>query len=114
MKSFNRLFIVWFVVVTLVFIGLIVLGFVFKQRLSEYKDYEDKLVIATKKYVKDNNKYPTVNTPVKVSIDKLIQKGYIKEKDAIDSCNGKVVVTKEKSFIYTPQIKCKNYKSSTK
>ena len=32
------------------------LGFIYKNKLKTYHEYEDKLIVAGKKYVKDNNR----------------------------------------------------------
>ena len=111
MRSVNKLFVVWMVVVILVFGGLSFLGFIYKDKVSKYKDYEETLVTESKKYLKDTSSYPKENEEVKISINKLVKLKYLDKEDIIDECKGYIKVFRKKTFEYEPHITCKYYKS---
>ena len=108
MKKFNMLFTAWGILVVLIMSGLIVLGFVFKKNLKEYKSFENKLMTAANIYVEDNEIMVKKNEKKKISISKLYKAGLIDKKDLVKSCSGGVIVKKTEII---PNIKCKYYKS---
>ena len=112
MKSFDRAFVVWFIVAILIFGGLITLGFVYKKKISDYENYEKVLIQGAKSYISDGGLYPKKNEVITVDINSIIKSGYIKKKDVIDSCTGFIKVSKKKNLVYKPYIKCKYYHSS--
>ena len=112
MKSFNKLFIVWIVVVILIFGGLITIGFLYKSKIRKYQDYEDVLIKKTETYISDKNLYPKDNDSIKVDVNELIDNGYLTKKEIIKDCTGNITVTKKKNITYKPSIKCKNYRST--
>lgn len=108
----NRvLFIIWFIVVVIIFGLLSALGFIYKGKVDSYNKYEEKLVCASKIYIKDNNLVPKEGKTVKVSIDDLIEAKLIKKKDTIKECKGYIEVERRKLINYYPKLKCKYYKS---
>lgn len=109
MASFNKLFYVWIFVVVLIFGGLITLGFVYKNKVQKYKDYESVLVETAKSYVAEKGKYPEEKQTIKISVNVL--KKYIEssKKYVIDDCSGYVKVTKKSNFKYKAVLSCKNY-----
>lgn len=112
MKSFNRLFVVWIVFVVLIMGGLITLGYIYKNKLSSYHKYEEKLIVSAKKYVNDNNISLKKNEKKVINISNLIKDKYLSKKDIIKECTGNVTIFLEKNIIkYDPYIKCKYYKT---
>ena len=113
MKRYNVLFTVWMIIVVIIFALLCTLGFIYKNKVSKYKEYENTLVTATKEYLKENNSYPSDGKSVKVAIDKLIKSKKISKKKVIKECSGSIEVYHGKQMKYTPNIKCTYYKSKT-
>lgn len=111
MASFNKLFYVWIVVVIAIFGGLITLGYVYKNRVQKYKDYENVLVESAKIYVAENSLYPEEKQSIKISVKKLKKVSNLSKKDIIDDCGGYVKVTKKTNFSYKAILKCENYKT---
>lgn len=112
MKSFNRLFVVWFVVVTLIFAGLIYLGFTYKSKIKTYEKFEDVLISGAESYINNNGVYPEKNETLKINIKDIIKSGVINKRDIVDGCTGNIIVSMKKNLTYKPDIKCKYYKSS--
>lgn len=111
MKSFNRLYIIWYVFAILIFAGLCTLGFVYKSKIKKFKKFEDNIIIAAESYVLSEGKIDFLDDYIDVNINTLLKKGYLLKKDYVKSCSGKVRIKKGKTTKYTPLIKCKNYKS---
>ena len=88
--------------------GLIVLGFVFKKNLKEYKTFENKIVTAARIYTEDNEITVKKNEELRISISKLYKAGLLEKKDLVKSCSGGALVKKSEIL---PNIKCKYYKS---
>ncbi len=111
MKNFNRLFIVWCFVATIIFAGLCTIGFMYKRNLEEYHDFENVIINAAKAYVLDEGIVDFNSDYIDIKISTLLDKGYIKKKDVVKSCNGSVRIENKKLIKYKPLIKCKYYKS---
>ena len=107
----KALFIVWCVFVVIIFGLLSTLGFIYKNKLKTYHEYEDKLIVASKKYIKDNDIFLKDGTSKKISINKLEKSKLITKKDIVKECSGYVLVKKDKLLDYKPVLKCKYYKS---
>lgn len=111
MKTFNKLFVLWCVVATMGFAGLCTIGFMFKNNIKKYHEYESVLVDATKAYVLNEGAIDFDANYIDISISTLEKKGYLKKSDMLKSCTGKVRIENNKQIKYTPLIKCNNYKS---
>lgn len=86
------------------------------RKAKTYKDIENNLVTATKKYLESNKDLlPKVDGKItKVNIDTLINKNLIKEQVAIEDenvkCSGYTeVINKQGEYNYVPYIKCGKY-----
>ena len=111
MASFNKLFYVWIFVVIIIFGGLITWGFVYKNKVQKYKDYELVLVETAKIYVAKNSIYPEENESIKININKLKKSEKLSKKVVINDCSGYVKVSKKSNFKYKTFLACKNYKT---
>lgn len=111
MKNFNKLFIVWCFIAFLIFGGLCTLGFIYKNNIEKYHDYEKVLISATEEYVLKEGKVEKNNDYFDVKINTLVKGKYISKDDIVKSCFGVVRVENNSQIKYKPRIKCKNYKS---
>lgn len=111
MKGFNRLFIIWCFVATLIFAGLCTVGFMYKKNLEKYHDFEKVIIDATKAYVLKEGIVNFNGTYLDISINTLFDNGYLTKDDLVNGCTGKVRVENNKLIKYKPLIKCKYYKS---
>lgn len=91
-----------------------------------HEKYEEKMISAAEKYIKDKDKEPKEEGKVvTVKLSKLIDDEYIKSTEELlddDSCEGSVTARKNGSTIeenkggfinYTVNLKCKNYKTNS-
>lgn len=86
----------------------------FKNKSLEYREIEDKMVEAARKYyaVKEDALPLNEDEKVEVSTTLLAEEGYMKElvkyqKDESVSCSGKVIVTKtDYYYYYSPYLEC--------
>lgn len=113
MKRYNMLFTFWIIIVVIIFAFLIAIGFIYKKKIEIYKDYEVLLVNKTKKYIKDNNKYPKKNETKKIDLDTLIKEDYLSDDEVVDSCKGYVQISHKDSIKYNAVLSCKYYKTKT-
>ena len=111
---YNVVFTIWIIIVVIIFGLLCTLGFIYKNKVEKYKEYEETLVSLTQTYLKDENKFPDKNKDIDVTINTLIKKGYIDKNNIVSECSGSILVKHKKQMEYIPKIKCKYYKSETK
>lgn len=111
MKKFNRLFVLWCIIAFLIFAGLSTLGFIYKNRIKKYEDFELVIIDAAKEYVSKEGKIDFDGDYMDVSVDFLLKNGYLSTKDLVKTCSGKVRIENKKQIKYIPIVKCKNYKS---
>lgn len=86
----------------------------FKNKSLEYREIEDKMVEAARKYytVKEDALPLNEDEEVEISTTLLAEEGYMKElvkyqKDESVSCSGKVIVTKSADYYnYSPYLEC--------
>ena len=108
------LLIAWFILLIGIFALLSVIGFKHKKNVDKYHDYEDKLIVASREYTNSHKSYPEKGTSIEIQITDLIKEGYIKKKEIVEGCSGSITVKYDKFIDYTPNIKCKYYKSVNK
>ena len=90
-----------------------------------YSSYENKMVSAAKKYVKEKKKSPKIDGEVvTINLDDLIKDDYIKDPEKAledNSCTGSVTVRNNGSsvesnkggyYMYIPDLKCDKYKTT--
>lgn len=90
-----------------------------------YSKYEDKMIKAAEKYFSDENNLPvTEGGEVTVSLDDLVNGGYLKSSEKLlkdDSCTGSVTVRNNGAslkannggfYLYTPYLSCDGYETS--
>lgn len=111
MNKMKMLSIVWGMIVVGIFVLLTVFGFMYKNKSSVYKELEEKLVEAEKKYVDSSFLYPEEKKTQKITAEELISKGFMDELKVNDEiCEGYAVVSHETTvFTYKGYVKCKNY-----
>ena len=100
-------------------IVIIAIGSCTGPKTVSYESLENSMVSAAKKYYGENKKnLPKEGVTIKVSIDTLIEEGYLDKivdpKDSSNECSGYVEVTNEEGeYSYLPFLTCKgNYELS--
>jgi len=101
----------------LIFIILILFQGCGNKKVS-YEKIEDKLKLATEKYLTKTNLFPSVEGEyVTISSDVLISNGYLKKFESMTSdknCFGQVLVqNNSKKYNYIVYLTCDNYKTKT-
>lgn len=110
-KNENKYLILWGFLVILLIGLLTAVGFVYKNKTKVYKELENSLVEAEKKYVEAKFLYPQDNETLKTTSEELLNENYI-DNMAIDNqeCTGYVKVYKDSTvFKYKAFIKCGRY-----
>ncbi len=104
---------IWGIIVVTIFILLTVFGFTYKNKTKDYKDLEEKLVEAEKKYVDAKFLYPDDKNTIKTNAEVLIKEGFLENTKVKDeTCDGYATIQKNgMSFEYKGYVKCKNYKT---
>ena len=117
-KHITRLHIILFsfVVIVVIVIILVIKGMSGKGS-EKYKELENEIEIATNAYIKINDITVKDGYEQKINIEELV-KGNNIQNDLINSCEGFVIISREKNEedeyenVITPYIKCGNdYKS---
>lgn len=93
-------------------------------RTVTYEKYEEKMISATEKYIKDKNKIPTKESELTtIKLKDLVNDGYIKSTEKLlkdTTCNGEVNIRRNGSSIeingegflnYTVTLNCDDYKT---
>ncbi len=111
MKKVHNYAIVWGIIVLIIIILLTIFGFVYKDKSKVYKDLEEKIVEAVKKYADAKFLYPKSGENVKTTADVLIEEGFMEELKVGDEvCEGYVILSfKNSVYDYKGYVKCKNY-----
>lgn len=113
MNKMKKMYAIWGIIVVLVFALLTAFGFLYKNKSSVYKDLEEKLVNAEKKYADAKFLYPQNSEIVKVTAKEMIEFGALDslEKDG-KSCDGYATIQKKGTvFEYKGYVSCENYKT---
>ena len=128
LRKFDKKFLIFFGCIILLPILLVLVLALARgcDREITYEKYEEKMVTAAKKYIKDKNKDPKEESKVvSIKLDKLIEGNYIDSSEKLlddKSCEGSVTVRLNGSQIedneggflnYIPTLKCKNYETNT-
>ena len=100
MNKIKNVYIVWGVIVVLIFILLTVFGFLYKNKTNVYKNLEEKLVEAEKKYADAKFLYPQNGETVKVTAEEMIEYGALDslEHDG-ENCNGYAIIQKKVQYL---------------
>lgn len=111
MKKMKKVYIIWGVIVVLVFALLTAFGFMYKNKSTIYKDLENRLVDAEKKYVDAKFLYPNNGEPLKITAKEMMDAGFLESmKLESETCEGYAVIQKNGTvFEYKGYVKCKNY-----
>lgn len=111
MRKIKKLYYVWGIVVLAVFILLIIYGIVYKSKSYVYKELEQKLVNAEKKYVDVKFLYPIDDKVVTIPAKEMIENGFLDSTRVGDeTCEGYVTIKKGNTvYEYKAYVKCKNY-----
>lgn len=113
MNKLQKMNIVWGIIVVIIFILLTVFGFSYKNKVKAYKELENKLVEAEKKYIDAHFLYPASNEELKTLSSTLIEEGYL---DGLiindETCDGYVIVSHESTvFEYKGYVSCSKYQT---
>ncbi len=109
----KKVFIVWAVFLILIFTMLTAFGFFYKNKISNYRKLEEKIVDAEKKYVDAKFLYPTEGNRLLTDSTELIENGFLDHlQNGNETCDGYAEVTmKGKVYQYKGYIKCEKYKT---
>ena len=111
-KEVRYIIYIW-VIVFLVFVLFLIGAKVNNKFLAKYKDMENAMDKAVLDYSQSNLIYPSKSKPDKLSIDFLIDEGYLYKEDLADeSCTGYALVYYEDDkhdFNVKSYISCKKY-----
>lgn len=116
-KSIKRTIIGGIVIVLILFVVVLLIGLWNNRQLS-YAKLETKINKAAQKYyeVRDE-KLPKVDgTEVKISVDKLVEAGYLKElsKYNDDNCSADIYVEYNNGeYLYSVELQCDHYSTNT-
>ena len=111
MDKIKKMYFVWGIIVIGIFAILTIFGFMYKNKTSVYKELEDKLVEAEKKYIEVKFLYPEGNEKLKVTTDELAAYNLINELKINDEiCSGYATIQRKGTvFDYKGYVKCNNY-----
>ncbi len=111
MKKMHIYIVLWGIVVVAIISLLTVFGFLYKSKTKVYKDLEEKLVEAEKKYADAKFLYPKNGENVYTSADKLIAEKYLDNINIKnDKCSGYAQVLLDGTvYKYKAFIKCDKY-----
>jgi uncharacterized protein YpmB len=111
MDKLKKYSIVWGIIVVLIFTLLTIFGLTYKNKTKPYKNLENALVEAEKKYVDANFLYPQDGSELKTSANELIENNYLESLKKDDKeCTGYVTVMQNGTvYEYKGFIKCDNY-----
>lgn len=113
MDKMGKLSIIWGTILVLIVTLLTTFGFVYKSKTSVYKDLEEKIVEAEKKYVDASFLYPNDNDVLKTDVKDLVRDKYLNELKIDDKeCSGYAEVLKNGTvYEYKGYVKCDNYET---
>lgn len=113
MNKIKRIYGVWTVIVIMIFVLLTIFGFLYKNKTNVYKELEQKLIAAEKKYVDAKFLYPQGNEKLKITVNTLKENGFLDSLEINnEDCDGYVTIKKKNAvFEYHGYISCKNYKT---
>lgn len=112
MDRLKKISILWGILAVLLFAFLTTMGFIYKNRTQKYKDLEEDLVKATKKYTATDFNFPVNGQNIVITLDELKDTGLIKELRVENKkCNGYVIVSFNNVTDYKAYINCEKYKT---
>lgn len=113
MEKMQKTYYIWGIIVVLIFALLTVFGFVYKNKTNVYKELENKLVEAQKKYIDNKFLYPEDDKEFKVKAETLIENGFLDNLNIEnDECSGYASIKKNGMvYEYFGYVSCKNYKT---
>ena len=112
MKKIKVIYAVWAILIILLIALLTYIGFSYKSKLSPYKDLENSLSEAAKKYVELKFLYPEDGEKLTINVDDIIKEGVIKNFSYNNkACSGYVELTYNGVYNYKSFIKCDKYET---
>ena len=110
MEKMKKLSVIWGVIVISLFALLTTFGMMYKNKTKGYKELENKLAEAEKKYADAHFAYPETGI-VKTDAHTLIKEGYLDHLKLNDSeCTGYATVGHDSvAFEFKGYVKCENY-----
>lgn len=107
----KKLTIVWGMVIVILFVVLTFFGFLYKNKSNVYKELENKLVEAEKKYADAHFAYPEKGKVLKTEATTLIEESFLDNLEVEnEECTGYATVTHNKTvYEYKGYVKCDNY-----
>lgn len=113
MKKMNIYLVIWVIIIVILVALLTVFGFLYKDKNKIYKELENKIVEAEKKYVDAKFLYPQGNQVLKTKIEELKNEKYLEDTKVNDEdCTGYIEVYLDGTvYKYKSYIKCDNYET---
>ena len=113
LKPYIRYIIYVWSLILLLFLIFIIVSSSNNKFLKKYQDYEKSFETASLNYVKENNRYPTKEKPIKISMDMLKSYGYLESNAIKDkSCVGYSSIyydDEHADYKVRPYINCDKY-----
>lgn len=113
LKQMRRLSIVWGAIMVAIITLLTIFGILFNKKNKVYKDMEETLVNASKKYVEKSFAYPKDDKELRITYETLRDDGLVEPlKINKKECDGYVIIKKnELVYEYKGYVKCDEYKT---
>ncbi len=111
MGKMKKMYFVWGIVVVVIFSLLTAFGFLYKNKTNVYKNLEEKLVAAEKKYADAKFLYPQNGETVKVTAQEMIEYGAMDSFEVEeDACEGYATIQKNGTvYDFKGYVSCNNY-----
>ena len=98
--------------VIILFISLLAIGFIYKNKSAKYKKLENKLVEITKTYTATDFNFPINTEEIIITYNELKNAGLIKKLEVEgQKCDGYVIMTFNNVTEYKGYVKCDKYKT---
>lgn len=110
MNKLKFSWIIWGIIMVAIVSLLYVFGISLAKKNKPYKTKENELVEITKMYVENSTWYPEQGDSIKISIEELVEDGFVN--DVVvedDKCNGYIEVTNKGIIDYKTYLKCSKY-----
>lgn len=114
MNKLRFTWILWGIILIVIIAALILMSTAKQKKIKPYKEAEETIESASKKYVEINGWYPEKGDKTKVIFSELIEKNLIKEviiEEKNDKCDGYVLISNNGVIEYKAYMKCQNYQT---
>ena len=112
MNKMKKTTIICSTLVIMLFVSLLAIGLIYKNKSKKYKDLEKELVEVTKTYTASDFNFPLNTEEIVITYEELKNAGLIKElKVEGQKCDGYVIMTFNNVTEYKGYVKCDKYKT---